>query len=148
MSFSASPTMFEYKDAFSIPLKLYAHQPFQQERLLCCKGGYDMSIFKYCTECKKLMQYNGKSLCTDCEAKRQTTYNKNKRDRKADRFYHSKQWKSLSKAVLAKAGYKCALCGGLAVEVHHIQDVRTHPQLRLMPSNLMPLCTACHNSQR
>ena len=116
--------------------------------LLCCNGGESMPIFKYCTACKKLMQYNGKSLCPDCEAKRQINYNKNKRDKNADRFYHSKQWKSLSKAVLAKAGYKCALCGGLAVEVHHIKEIRTNPELSLDPSNLIPLCTSCHNSQR
>ena len=116
-------------------------------RLLFVKDDY-MPIFKYCTACKKLTQYNGKSLCPDCEAKRQIAYNKNKRDVKADRFYHSKQWKSLSKAVLAKAGYKCALCGGLAVEVHHIKDIRSHPELSLDVKNLMPLCTACHNAQR
>ena len=28
--------------------------------------------------------------------------------------------------------------------VHHIKPVETHPELRLVMSNLMSLCTACH----
>ena len=107
-----------------------------------------MAIMKYCTACKKLTPYNGHSLCPDCEAVRQVVYNKNVRDKKADRFYHSKSWKKLSAAVLARAEYKCALCGGLAVEVHHIKDIRGHWEQRLDPDNLMPLCTSCHNKQR
>lgn len=32
-----------------------------------------------------------------------------------------------------------------ATEVHHIKKVRTHPELRLVKTNLMCLCKACHN---
>lgn len=107
-----------------------------------------MPVFKYCNLCKKLMPYSRKNLCAECMKKRQIIYNKIKRDKKADRFYHSKKWKNLSKMILAKANYKCAVCGGLAVEVHHIKEIRTNPELSLDPSNLIPLCTSCHNSQR
>lgn len=105
-------------------------------------------IYKYCTKCGGLMPYNGKSLCSNCLPDRQKDYNRCRRDRKADRFYHSAQWKRISRAVLARANYKCAVCGGLAVEVHHIKDIRSHWQSRLDVNNLMPLCTACHNAQR
>lgn len=94
------------------------------------------------------MPYSGHSLCSVCRPERQKNYNRNKRDKKADKFYHSKQWKELSRAVLIRAGYKCAICGGLATEVHHVKDIRTHWELRLDIKNLQPLCTACHNSQR
>ena len=112
------------------------------------KEGDLIPIVKYCTRCGKLIPYTGKSLCPDCQSKRQQRYNKYERDQKADRFYHSKEWKKLSKAVLAKAGYRCAVCGGLATEVHHIKEVRTHWRLRFDANNLMPLCTSCHNLQR
>lgn len=94
------------------------------------------------------MLYNGHSMCDRCEKLRPKEYNAFERDKKADAFYHSAKWKKLSKLVLMKAGYKCAICGGLAVEVHHIKDIRSNWELRLDINNLMPLCTACHNAQR
>jgi 5-methylcytosine-specific restriction enzyme A len=35
-----------------------------------------------------------------------------------------------------------------AEHVHHEKPVRTHPELRLEPSNLTPLCVPCHNAIR
>lgn len=116
-------------------------------------------ILKYCTKCKKIMLYNGHSLCSECFEKRHSEYIKRKnmhrtdykrynRDKKSDQFYHSKKWKQLSKSVLAKANYKCAICGKLAVEVHHIKEISTDWDKRFDVSNLMPLCTSCHNKQR
>ena len=110
---------------------------------------------KYCTKCGKLMIYNGRNLCDECLSKvnesrkdNDRIYNKKIRNKKSDKFYHSKEWKVLSKIVLAKADYKCALCGGLAVEVHHIKSVNTDWNERFNLNNLMSLCTSCHNKQR
>lgn len=112
-------------------------------------------ILKKCTACGKFYRYCSASKCPECRAKsaqikrsRDKIYNSRIRDRETDKFYHSAAWKRLSKVVLARAGYKCALCGGLATEVHHIEDVRTAPGKRLDPSNLTALCTSCHNKQR
>ncbi len=105
-------------------------------------------ILKYCTKCRQPFIFCPDSLCPKCREKYNAGYNKHQRDMRADKFYHSKAWKDLSRAVLAKADYKCALCGGLAVEVHHIREIRTDWDKRLDPDNLMPLCTACHNRQR
>lgn len=107
-----------------------------------------MPVYKYCTGCGRLILYNGHSLCDNCIKARQMKYNRLSRDKKADAFYHSTKWKRLSKLVLARSGYRCAICGGIAVEVHHIKDLRSHWELRFDINNLMPLCTACHNSQR
>lgn len=114
----------------------------------CYYTGDHMPIYKYCTKCENLMLYNGKSLCNSCANERQKKYNKYQRDEKADKFYHSVKWKRLSLMVLARAGYKCAECGGLACEVHHIKDIRSNWELRFDIDNLMPLCTACHNAKR
>lgn len=110
-------------------------------------------IIKYCAKCGKSMTYNGHSMCTECQAKysrqyQSRVYNKTKRNKKTDRFYHSKSWKKLSKYVLMKANYVCADCGGLATEVHHEQSVADNWARRLDPSNLTPLCTSCHNRRR
>lgn len=105
-------------------------------------------ILKFCTRCKQAFLFCPNSLCPDCREKYNAQYNQYQRDKRADKFYHSAAWKAMSKAVLAKANYKCAICGGLAVEVHHIKEIRTDWDKRFDPDNLMPLCTACHNAQR
>ena len=110
-------------------------------------------IVKKCPVCGKIFQLNGKNRCTDCDnaAARKDAdkvYNQRYRNKEADRFYHSAAWKRLSKAVLLKAHYRCAICGGLAVEVHHVVEVKDDWDKRLDITNLMPLCTSCHNRQR
>lgn len=91
-------------------------------------------------------------MCDECREKynknQSREYNRFRRDRRADKFYHSKEWKVLSKLVLLKADYKCAECGGLATEVHHKKAVADDWDERLNVDNLVALCTACHNKQR
>nr|DAY59771.1 MAG TPA: HNH endonuclease [Caudoviricetes sp.] len=110
-------------------------------------------IIKYCTKCGKQMTYNGHSMCDECLSKysqrqRNRIYNKTKRNKQTDRFYHSKMWKSLSQYVLMKANYVCADCGGLATEVHHEKPVAENWNKRFDIDNLTPLCTSCHNRRR
>lgn len=117
--------------------------------MLC---GNDYMIIKYCSKCKKPMAYNGHSMCEECREKKlqnqNRDYNRYKRNKKTDKFYHSKEWKDLSKLVLTKANYKCADCGGLATEVHHEIEVSADWSKRFDIDNLTPLCTACHNKRR
>ena len=42
--------------------------------------------------------------------------------------------------VLEKADYTCAICGGKAEIVHHVDGSKNNHD----PENLMPLCTKCH----
>ena len=60
-------------------------------------------------------------------------------------------WEKLRKIVLRENPlcHDCLLDGRVepASEVHHIKKVRTHPELRLVKTNLMCLCKACHNSR-
>lgn len=99
------------------------------------------------------MVYNGHSTCDDCQqifskSYQDKVYNKSKRNKQTDKFYHSKEWKDLSKYVLIKANYVCFDCGGLATEVHHEKEVSTHWEERFNLDNLVPLCTSCHNRRR
>lgn len=112
-------------------------------------------IIKKCTDCGRFFQYNGHSKCPECLKKRSENrrkndkiYNQKIRNKESDRFYHSTEWKQMSRLILARSNYRCAVCGGLATEVHHIKEVRDCPEKRLDPNNLMPLCTRCHNKQR
>ena len=121
-----------------------------------------MAILKACPRCKNLIPA-GLSYCTTCRPiaeqarekyreenarKRAAMYNR-RRDTRYTTFYRSKEWRLTSRAVLQTAGYRCAICGGLAVEVHHIKPIQTPAGWaeRLDTGNLTPLCTACHNNQ-
>lgn len=113
-------------------------------------------LVKYCTKCGVVMKYAGNSLCEECTKQykmitkptEDKVYNQRCRNKKADAFYHSKEWKNLSKLVLTKSGYVCAECGGLATEVHHKKEISTHWDERFELDNLESLCTKCHNRKR
>jgi 5-methylcytosine-specific restriction endonuclease McrA len=63
------------------------------------------------------------------------------------RFYGSKAWKDTRKKVLSAEPF-CRTCGKVAEEVDHILTAREYPHLRLDPSNLRSLCSACHSYVR
>lgn len=70
----------------------------------------------------------------------------------ASTFYKSKEWKQLRYAALKKYGARCMACGstpahGARIVVDHIKPVRTHPQLRLVMSNLQVLCDGCNRGK-
>ncbi|WP_338049066.1 HNH endonuclease signature motif containing protein [Rhodoplanes elegans] len=56
------------------------------------------------------------------------------------------EWEQLRASVLAEQP-RCAKCGAPAEHVDHIQPVRFRPDLRLVRSNLRPLCERCHNAR-
>ena len=71
-------------------------------------------------------------------------------------FYNSGEWRSLREAVLQRDNYECKWCReegrvvdhGLAtMEVDHIKEVETHPELAMEPDNLRTLCKDCHNKR-
>lgn len=77
------------------------------------------------------------------------------------KFYKSKQWQQLKAEVLKEAHGECVKCKAkgkvsLAVEVHHVQWVKKHPELALSRTytyngktyqNLLPLCHSCHDEE-
>ncbi|MBI0435415.1 HNH endonuclease [Roseomonas sp. KE0001] len=61
---------------------------------------------------------------------------------------YDQHWRQLREAVLA-AEPLCRFCAAqgrvtAATEADHIQPLRLRPDLRLVPSNIRPLCTPCH----
>ena len=64
--------------------------------------------------------------------------------------YNSVRWRQKRKSILRRDGYLCRWCRryGKNVEadtVHHIKHVDEYPELAYEDSNLISLCTGCHN---
>lgn len=66
-------------------------------------------------------------------------------------FYHSPQWRRLSRAFLLSRNYICQRCGAPAEIAHHKQHLTAanvnNPEISLNPDNLEALCLACHNAE-
>ena len=67
-------------------------------------------------------------------------------------FCKTRRWQSMRKAVLRRDRFLCVDCkryGRLtqATTVHHIKHYDEHPELALEPSNLVSLCSGCHNAR-
>jgi len=69
------------------------------------------------------------------------------REHVTKRFRRSSKWPKVRKAFLKK-NKRCAVCGRkLSLEVHHIRDFSTNPEIELDENNLVTLCdgaTRCH----
>lgn len=68
------------------------------------------------------------------------------------KFYKSKEWMSLRKEALKRDHYECIPCkrkGKVrkAQNVHHIKEVKKHPELALVLDNLECICIRCHNNE-
>jgi hypothetical protein len=93
--------------------------------------------------CGKLIRSG--SRCIDC---RRATWRlrQRHRDPREVAFYGSAAWKRLARAVVDAAD-ACATCGTpktmAVLTAGHRLSVRSHPDLALHPSNVLPQCRAC-----
>lgn len=67
-----------------------------------------------------------------------------------DRFYHSKKWERLRRAILARDGYQCQVAKRHgktrpAAVVHHIFPRESYPQYQWKSWNLISVSAAAHN---
>ncbi|WP_134705103.1 HNH endonuclease [Ammoniphilus sp. YIM 78166] len=72
------------------------------------------------------------------------------RDQKARSFYQSIEWQRTRLKALMRDHHLCQHCLRdkrikPADMVHHVNEVRKHWEQRLVLSNLISLCNACHN---
>lgn len=112
---------------------------------ICSKVGCNKLVKKpgrYCDAHKTVEQENKKE--------NNRYYDKNIRDRKADAFYHSDEWRKTRTSVLIRDNYLCTRCladGVLkkAEVVHHIVELKDDWSKRLKIDNLESLCDSCHN---
>lgn len=86
-------------------------------------------------------------------------------DKEVKHFYNSKEWKHKRLDIMRRDLFECQDCrkrlkdaqiNGIrlhgdekeirrAVEVHHIKELKEHPECALEDDNLISLCTQCHN---
>jgi 5-methylcytosine-specific restriction protein A len=59
---------------------------------------------------------------------------------------YDRNWELYRKWFLARHPF-CNDCLRLATEVHHIRKVKTNRNLKLVESNCMALCKACHTKR-
>lgn len=73
---------------------------------------------------------------------------------KRKQFYNSSSWLNIREQVLKRDNYECIWCkqegkvstsANQILEVDHIQELETHPELALELSNLRTLCNHHHN---
>ncbi|KMM38605.1 HNH endonuclease [Guptibacillus hwajinpoensis] len=68
------------------------------------------------------------------------------------KFYQSLAWRKLRQRVLVRDNHECQTCKrsgrvGRAENVHHIKEVKQHPELALVYSNCECICIRCHNEE-
>lgn len=89
------------------------------------------------------------TACMQCGARECQVHKRTDERVSAYRRGYDTEWRKLRRMVLAGEPL-CRYClpGRItpAVHVHHDKPIRTHPELRLVRSNLVPLCAPCHNS--
>ncbi len=81
--------------------------------------------------------------------RKNSEYDERRRNKKHDRFYHSKEWKGPRNKIMEKHGGLCLWCEriGLTVKakvVDHIIPLSVDWSLRAELFNLQPLCDPCH----
>lgn len=64
--------------------------------------------------------------------------------------YNSPKWKRKAEHIKRRDNYKCVWCARYgkskpAMVVHHIKHADEYPDLAFVDSNLVSLCTGCHN---
>ena len=72
------------------------------------------------------------------------------------KFYNSAEWRKMRDYILKRDCYECVWCaqeGRVAtradgvLEVDHIKELSSHPELALDERNLRTLCKSCHNKR-
>lgn len=88
-------------------------------------------------------------------------------DKEAKKFYDSSAWQKKRLEILKRDRFECQDCRKRletavaesielkeyekkirrATEVHHIKELKEHPELALEDDNLISLCSKCHNKR-
>lgn len=74
-----------------------------------------------------------------------------KKPKELHNFYKSDAWKIARQIKIMKTNGLCERCGGIGVEVHHIQRLNVDnvkdASVSINPENLELLCRECHNEE-
>ena len=81
--------------------------------------------------------------CPKCKKINNKIYDRNKRDKESNKFYHSVEWKKVRLIVLNNNPF-CIDCGKPADTVDHIIAIKKGGS-KLDANNLQSMCKSCHN---
>jgi 5-methylcytosine-specific restriction endonuclease McrA len=95
------------------------------------------SLPRRCLGCGQLIR----GRCTACEARRQAKRNRGSTTARG----YGAAWQAISRAVLARDGYRCRYCGGLASTTDHV--VAKARGGTDDPSNLVACCRSCNSKK-
>ena len=74
-----------------------------------------------------------------------------KKPKELHNFYKSDVWKLAREIKIRNMNGRCERCGGIGVEVHHIQRLNVDnvkdASISINPENLELLCRECHNKE-
>lgn len=104
---------------------------------------------------------HNRRLCSSCIRKLKSSRNKkqigplnpnwkNGATSIADKFYNSKEWKTVRTEAFIRDNYTCVDCGqvGHQLEANHIKPRSRFPELALVLDNIETLCKKCHDSKK
>ncbi len=110
-----------------------------------------MGIYKRCGRCGKRIQSGSTCPCVkEYKKSRDKDYDKNRRDKGRDTFYHSKEWKmARAECISRHIGIDLYLYyeeGKIvpAEMAHHIETVEEAHHKRVDQNNLIPLSSKTH----
>lgn len=110
-----------------------------------------MGIYKRCGRCGKRIQSGSTCLCVkEYKKRKDKDYDKNRRDKGRDCFYHSRLWKmARGECIRRHTGIDIYLYYGEgkivpAEMVHHIETAEEAWDKRMNQSNLIPLAAQTH----
>ena len=107
-------------------------------------------IKRICPRCKRVIEINQK-LCTECMARSNKDYDRNRRDKTSKAFYNSNAWIKTRQMILSKYHgldmYQLIINNKVvyADTIHHIEELRDNPSKALDPSNLIPVSSSTHS---
>ena len=81
--------------------------------------------------------------CPKCSTQSARIYDKQYRNQKSNKFYHSKQWKEIRNIQLRQSPL-CISCSLPAKVVDHIVEIKDGGE-KLLLDNLQSMCISCHN---
>lgn len=110
----------------------------------CCRHGTCTTYLPQRGYCPEHQQFAKQE-----RAARDSFYDQYQRDPETRKFYNSAVWKhpvTGARAIKLRSNPICQECGDVVAEhVHHIEDIKTAPEKRLLQSNLFSCCQTCHN---
>lgn len=66
---------------------------------------------------------------------------------KVPKIRYTAAYKRFRESVLARADFKCELCGGTAIDIHHKVPICVDSDKVLDEENGLALCLSCHRSK-